>query len=350
MVLVTLDAVGSDTLAALPHLRRRARAGDLFESFYSASPETAPAVASMLTGLYPWEQGLGEGGASVTPGATTIAEALAARGLATAAVVGSPSLGRRAGFAQGFDDFWAGAADATAVTKRALRFLGRASEGALASHPKGQLLWLHYADLEAEPGPSRPRYRREAGRLDRELERLLSRLEGDSGRFETHVVVAVDHGTSFDGGDGGDSDGRRFVQERLRVPLLLLPPRGGPRVRGDVASSPDVARTVLWLAGLRYPAPPFARGRNLSAWAPAPSIDPQATAALRVGAMGVLPEPPGARFFAVDRAGRVFTGDSSGLLGRPPGSTPGDDDAARALFRALASRQPLRRPTDSARL
>lgn len=400
VVLVTIDSLRYDALvedrgdakasSSMPHLLRQAREGALFENFFSAAARTEPSLAAMLTGLPPWDHHPIREGRPLDPRVETIAEVLSQRGFFTGAVVPSSSLRRHLGFAQGFEEFWDGSgrgeldpdesrtsAAASDLTSLALRLIDRASAGAAADAP-GQFLWFHfdglgdpYGDLsggracstsglngtmgsDAGAEVTRRRchraYDEDAAFLDREVERLLSRLDKDR-RWATHVLLVADHGESFRGGESSD-DLMRAVRDQIHVPLVILSPRLRNQVRRDVASSIDVARTVLSLAGVKYPDAPFSSARDLTAWAPDPSIDPQATAGLRIGALGILqgpasPTPPNEGrfdlpaapvFYAVDRAGRVFIGNAAELFTRPPGSGPAAEDQAHVLFESLAVR------------
>lgn len=300
VVLVTAPALPSGGRAAL--LGERAGSAVAFESFYAAAPWTAPSLASMLTGRHPWEHGVLRPGDPLPADAPTVAGALSApfsADYASAAAVArkselGPGFTREFDLAVRTDDPIAGMLDLLdrlAAEDRETR--GRA----------GQLLWIHRDD--------------EAGDLDR----LLDRLDSDAGRFETHVVIVAARGGP------------------VRAPLLLLSPRVGPGARQDVAGSVDVARTLLSLAGIRYPPAPWSNGRDLAAWAPDPELDAGAGSGVRAAAFGMLP-PRGGRpvFYAVDRGGGFYSGGASGLGAAPDGARRDALEEVSALFRALDAR------------
>lgn len=386
VVLVTLDTLRYDTLVgragaepAMPHLLARAREGALFERFYAATSVTQPSHASMLTALHPWEHGVTRNGQTLEARFTTVPELLREAGFETGAVVASFPVAGRFGFAQGFDRFdddfteapvtdrrWEGHAVpedrfyslAGTVTDRALALLD-ADGGDREGGAKSQFFWFHYFDPHdpygdtgggpeyapprafraiekgRDPAPLlrrfRAAYEEDARFLDRELERLLARLDADAERYETHVVVASDHGESF--GEGGAiAHGLRLTEEQIRVPLVILSPRLEPGNRPTVTGSVDVARTLLSLAGVESPGEPWSRARDLAGGGSPGRADGSPA---RVGALGmrrtfgdrrvVELRTDGSRhpiegleFYVVDPEGAVFRGDGSGLEETPP--------------------------------
>jgi hypothetical protein len=78
----------------------------LFESAFSSSPITLPSHTTILTGLIPPRHGVrGNGSFRLGSGPRTLAEALRARGLHTAAFVGAFPLDHRFGLARGFEHY-----------------------------------------------------------------------------------------------------------------------------------------------------------------------------------------------------------------------------------------------------
>src|SRR4029077_18865724 len=89
-----LGAYG-DAKARTPALDLLARQGVLFERAYTPVPITLPAHVSIMTGLLPPAHGVrGNGSFALGPGPTTLAEALKASGLRTAAFIGGFPLAR----------------------------------------------------------------------------------------------------------------------------------------------------------------------------------------------------------------------------------------------------------------
>lgn len=413
LVLVTLDTLRYDALvppsggeSPMPRLLARSRDGALFERFYSATSITQPSHASMLTGLHPWEHGVVGNGQVLDGRFETVAEVLREAGFATAAVVASFPVASRFGFGQGFDSFderftehpvadrrWEGHdvpedrfySLADTVTDRALALLGEgAGAEARDGRPRDRFLWVHYFDphdpygdtgggrryhatsthtliekgRDVEPWLRRLRraYDRDAGFLDRQLDRLLAALEPGGGAYDTHVVLASDHGESF-GEEGALVHGMRLTEEQIRVPLVILSPRVAPGRRRDVAGSVDVARTLLSLAGVEAPAGWAGRGGSagrLGPWARDLTATPgqdRDRDPLRGGALGMRRTFPagrtelrtdgtrhpvdGLRFYAVDPEGRRFLGDGAALTEETPAPGPATARRLTALFRAL---------------
>ena len=300
VVLITLDTLRYDAFAggegkgalaaAMPLLKARADKGTSFSRFYAATSVTQPTHASMFTALHPWQHNVTRNGIELDDSISTIAEALNDAGFETRAVVASFPCASRFGFGRGFDAYqeeftsrfpgqhdWAGRdlpesgffRLAEAVTEHALDAIDRASGSK-------QYFWFHYFDPHGPYGDSagkylvdkmifnrirqgedaasvlahaRQLYRMDVTDLDRKLDRVLARLEADRETIETHVVLVSDHGESL--GEGGSvGHGNRLSECEIHVPCVILSPTVAPGVRDDVATSVDIAPTLLGLAGL----------------------------------------------------------------------------------------------------
>jgi hypothetical protein len=109
IVLICVDTLRADVTAsgALPSLDAVAREGVMFTQASAPAAWTAPAVATMLTGLLPSHHGIA--GSLLTgrlvSGVGTLAEALSARGWYTVAATGGGWISPEQGFHQGFDRF-----------------------------------------------------------------------------------------------------------------------------------------------------------------------------------------------------------------------------------------------------
>jgi arylsulfatase A-like enzyme len=363
-VLVTLDTLRADALAAMPKLSARADEARVFQRAYSASSATQPTHASLFTALHPWEHGVSRNGLVLHESHVTVAERLREAGFSTAAAVASFPLHPRFGFDQGFDVFehgfdrdlgfrrWKGARvgrtfyrTARPATEAALRQLAEA-EGAR------QFFWFHYFDAHAPYGDvegegmtigelastrlqrperlarslarARRLYDRDLAHLDAQLERLFRRLDEDAARTETHVVVTADHGESF--GEGNAlGHGARVTPEQVRVPLLLFSPRVTPGVDVVPAGSVDVAYTLLCLAGA--PTEGFG-GRDLTA----PGAASGATAVgLRVTELTKVDRLLAGVPERFSRRPRFFLTDGQRLYSGHADAVFEDDDPARAV-------------------
>ncbi len=290
VVLITLDTTRADALltdeepAPLEHLSGWARQGLVFAGLYAPSGETQPSHATMFTGMHPWRHGVLTNPAPLPRHLETVAERLGDAGFETGAVVASFPLERRFGFAQGFDLYFdeliagplaarRGFSPAEFVAQQADRMLDELSGDK-------QFLWLHFFDPHAPYGfhsrspkdrlrPSDVRiaitdhgadpeevlararhlYDEDVRIMDRQVDRLLRRLEEESSRFETHIVIVADHGENF-GETGSLGHGRRLTRMDLHVPLIILSPDVEPGMRAEPVGMVDVPATLLDLAGV----------------------------------------------------------------------------------------------------
>ena len=189
VLLIVVDALRRDHLPfygypkdTAPFLTDLSRRAAVFERAHSTSSSTPPAIASLLTSLFPAQHGVvhgfspslrkekGRPRAHVTPladEATTLAEALAAGGYATFAVTENPNVGAALGFTQGFTSFdhYPKAIDAPKIVAR-LEELKPALESR-----RPHLLYLHFMDVHA-PYRERPPFFDDS--LEGEGERRIS--------------------------------------------------------------------------------------------------------------------------------------------------------------------------------
>ncbi len=111
IAIIVIDNLRADHVSAYgykrptsPNLDRIAAEGIRFEHAVSTSNYTAPPHASLLTGRFPTEHGLGESnGRTLASWNTTLAELLSKKGYATLGVVSNPQLSSVFQFGQGFD-------------------------------------------------------------------------------------------------------------------------------------------------------------------------------------------------------------------------------------------------------
>lgn len=182
----------------LGRLTRRAR---LFTSAVTVTPTTTPAVASMLTGLYPFEHGLrGLLGFTLPEGIPTVASALREVGYWAEADVTGPLLPQLKLF-DDFDDFlWANRKEATIHGPRGQAFAARVRTFQAVGRPWFSV--FHVWDLHEHrqvPRGFRGRalsstvYDRALAALDARLAELLPEdsLEGVS------VCLVGDHGENL---------------------------------------------------------------------------------------------------------------------------------------------------------
>jgi arylsulfatase A-like enzyme len=313
VVLVSVDTLRADALGRglTPALDRFAASGAAFERATAAATWTLPSHASLLTSLAPAAHG--GGGAAGTPSTwrpfrapATLAGALKARGWKTKALVSSPVLDRRWGFASGFDEY----GEARGAPERGEPTLAAAAAW-LKSQKGPAFLFVHtnivhgYVRLKdaagascpitradhrpglaalpvaQEPGSplcaqARSAYDRTTRCLDAGLAALLDAAP------DALVVVTSDHGeTLCEPHRSAPLRGHGFpgYEEQLGVPLLLRFPGGrfaGVRVSAPVRAI-DVAPTILDAAGISAPAS-FAGRSLLPLLEGKPTAAPPATA------------------------------------------------------------------------
>ncbi|MBL8291307.1 MAG: sulfatase, partial [Bryobacterales bacterium] len=170
LVLVTIDTLRADRLGCYgyskvktPNLDALAQRGVLFENAISSAPLTAPAHASMFTGVYPTVHKVRDTGGFVLPSSqTTLAENLQARGWDTAAFVGASVLKKSFGFNQGFAiyDDQMPKPDANREVefpeRRAGEVVDRATRWLDSQSGKPYFLWVHVFDPHSPYDPPPP--------------------------------------------------------------------------------------------------------------------------------------------------------------------------------------------------
>ena len=111
VVLVTIDTLRADHVAPYgnlletPAFARLAREGVAVDRAVTSVPTTGPALASLLTGVYPWNHGVLSNAVSLDEGTRTLPRLLGEHGVETAAFVATYVLHPRFGFDQGFDHY-----------------------------------------------------------------------------------------------------------------------------------------------------------------------------------------------------------------------------------------------------
>jgi len=370
LLLVTVDALRADRLACYggpeglgEGLCSVARDGALFRWAFSASPQGAPSAASLLTGRLPSQHGLTARPGAFLPGsARTLAERLARRGFATAAVVSSPELNLSRNLDQGFARWDGRGAGGTPAGRRGAAASVDAALRELERLEPPWLLWMHLGDLHG-PFPPPPvesyeayerRYRERLRLLDAEVARLLETVRALP--EPVGILLAGLHGEAAGEGGSWYRHGHSLGPEQIRVPLLWRPPGGGSPVEvGVPVSTVDVLPTLLAVAGAsgaedertRELEPPSPEGRAL----PGPGDPPSAPGRPRA----LFAELPGevavvsgrdyyARLRGTRRGARLAELPEDGSLPRP--APPPPDRAVRLaeLEARLAELEDLRPP------
>lgn len=298
LLLIVVDTLRADRLGTYgyhlptsPVLDRLAGESLVFETAISPAPFTMPAMAGLMTGLYPDRTGVINHSPQdrIHDSVATLAELARRRGYRTSAVVSNPWLVRaQSGFGRGFDTFISkhslglgeGKFDAKQVTDQALALMGKPSKSPF-------FLWVHYLDthMPYQPPPqfaslfgdgrtssrvvedfslgrdhkqaiyfgargyrqselqrTRDLYDASVRFVDTQIGRLLEAL--DTGSRKVLVVVTADHGESL--GDHGLFFAHDFTlyEELLHVPLILRHPTVGPQRISTPVSLLDVFATL----------------------------------------------------------------------------------------------------------
>jgi arylsulfatase A-like enzyme len=262
VLLITVDTLRADRVgcygdaqARTPSMDALARAGTLFERAFSPVPLTLPSHASILTGLLPPAHGVrGNGSFALPAGPVTLAEALGARGLATAAFIGGFPLDHRFGLGRGFGHYDDALARAGGVhfsfAERRGDEVASAAVGWLGSHAGPVFVWAHFFDPHSPYDPPEPfrsggdLYRGEVAAADSAAGVLLKAWDARPG--PSFVALVSDHGEAF--GEHREESHSLFVYDAtLHVPLLLRGPgiAAGRRVTTPAVGIQDLAATLL---------------------------------------------------------------------------------------------------------
>ncbi|MBJ19903.1 MAG: hypothetical protein CL933_10845 [Deltaproteobacteria bacterium] len=317
-----VDAVGSfgGEGANTPNFDSLAAAGIVFESTFSSSSWTRPAMASLLTGLHPPRHRVQKLFSVLSDDMPTLAEGLQDRGYATAFVTANPSTGSFFGFDRGFDEMvelykrrtfgrvknTEMTATSTQATAEARDWLNEASRPffltVLSIDPHApydppdrfdrpgaprdrRLRNLTFKNLSAaDKERVRELYQGEVSFNDDSFGLLLEHLR-TTGELENTVIVFVaDHGEEF-WEYGRRAHSASLVDTLIHVPLVIWLPEkmrtGLPKRVEYPVQLVDLMPTLLQLLGA--PVPDGLDGRFLFD----PPLDPPAPtlASLKIGEM-----------------------------------------------------------------
>lgn len=280
-----------------PHADAFAKEATLFESVVAQAPWTRPAVASILTGVWPKTHGVNGRQDALSHQALTLAEMLQSRGYHTAGFATNGNVAKAFGFAQGFDTY-----ELLPRSRQASRFVTERAARWLDENPdRPFFLYLHTVDPHSPYRPE-PEFRARfapavpndgtgghpwLGRLQHgslratrtEIDNALALYDAEIAQNDasfgaliellrkrglwdnTAVVFLSDHGEEFHD-HGGWEHGKTLYSEMLHVPLIVrLPGLGEGRRIGEVAQQIDLVPTLL--AWLGMPLPPHLEGRDL---------------------------------------------------------------------------------------
>jgi choline-sulfatase len=275
VILITIDTLRADHLGCYgykeiqtPTIDALAHDGVLFKHAISQVPLTWPSHAAILTGTYPFQNGVQDfTGHPLSPQFRSVAQAFQQAGYATGAVVSSFVLDRSWGLARGFD-YYDDAFSAETFRQKDIGLVDRKAQESV-SHALAWLkrtpkrpffLWLHLYDPHSPydpPEPFRTQYRDhlydgEIASADHELSRLILWLK-QTGIYDRSLIVLLsDHGESL--GEHGESEHGFFIyNSTIHIPLIVKAP-----VRSGFSLDPvdrpvetiAVAPTLLHLGGV----------------------------------------------------------------------------------------------------
>lgn len=303
IILITIDTLRADHLSCYGYHRKTspvidhvARQAIVFNRAYSTASWTAPAMASIFTGLYPREHGVLHGVAQGPKAAITgqemlensfitLPEILKNAGYTTFGISSNGHLSQSTGFGQGFDYFathWFMKSPAPNVSIKKWQNTIR------NAHP--YFLWIHYFDPHNPYAPRSPwfekymppdhpnsqwsrevmanpkeyidaiksdptafntlidRYDSEINFCDYHIGQIFQLLQPDE---NTLVIITSDHGEAFLEHDQllhGDT----LYEEEIRVPLIIRLPGSSPtpRVLENPVTIRDIYATIVDLTGI----------------------------------------------------------------------------------------------------
>jgi len=310
ILLVSIDTLRADRLGVYgnrvtpsptPTLDALAASGVVFEQAVSSASETAPAVATLMTGLYQDRHRVDYNRAILDISQRTLAERLTEAGYDSVAFIANRLIDAQHGFNQGFSRMDVVESRPLAVPSTDDRLVANVTAW-LDAPPtdKPWFLWVHMMDphgpyssapeswsrdfdysaaeatAEIEPPISDsnfglgviPAYQRLPGLVrlsdyvrrydgeirftDTQLGVVLTKLAGSGQQEDTIVVVIADHGESLVEHDELLQHGWFVYDATVKVPLIVAwPPKiaAGKRHAAQVCTV-DVVPTILELAGV----------------------------------------------------------------------------------------------------
>lgn len=281
VVLVVIDTLRVDHLPfygypkeTAPFLSKLAARGVVFDKAYAASSWTAPATASIFTGLYPFQHGVVMGLMAqmklvrkdpsikinqIPEKVTTLPEVFRRGGYRTFGVSDNANISRHQGFDQGFDQLICFThKGAGAINQQVLDLEKEIRAGG------PYFLYLHYNDphlpykISLDDSEKTGDWITDLKAIyDKEIAHVDSRLEELYDRFgwsrNTILVVTADHGEEFKE-KGVLGHGKSLYNTVIHVPLLFSWPEREPFPAKRPAvnvSTLDIMPTLVSLLGFR---------------------------------------------------------------------------------------------------
>ncbi len=294
VVLITLDALRADAVGGLggdprltPYLTRFLRQADWVGRGVASSSWGVPAMASLFTGLSPWQHhAILDGDAELADDLLTLPRAFKALGYRTAGFSGGRWYTAEYGYDRGFDTFDVAGRNREAaellesleggkvlvwvhITQPDTPFVRRdwllpsLAAGVPAAELRALPRLIEPAEVEAHADPAVPLPAAELRRLklmyqlnvawaDEKVGRLLDALQASGQWDRSLVVVAADYGEEM-GEQGVVGHGDDLARASLEVPLAVKLPSWCRRplavARGERAALTRVWATLVEAAG-----------------------------------------------------------------------------------------------------
>jgi choline-sulfatase len=276
VILITMDTLRVDHVGCYgaktvrtPVLDALAVDGVVFEHAISQVPLTWPSHAAILTGTYPFQNGVQDfTGPPLSSQFRSVAQAFNKNGYATGAVVSAFVLDRSFGLIRGFDSYDDAFSaetflqkDLGTVDRKAADSVTQAIGWLQKTNHRPFFLWLHLYDPHSPYDPPEPfntqyhdhLYDGEVAYADHELGRLIAWLKRNQLYDRSLIVFLSDHGESL--GDHGEKEHGFFIyNSTVHIPLIVKPPaRSGahPKRVSRPVETIAVAPTLLHSAGLK---------------------------------------------------------------------------------------------------
>jgi len=305
VLIFVVSSLRADALSAYdpdrgdtPYFDELAVYGVTFEEAYSTSSWARPAMASLLSGLYPWHHGVNDTDDHLPASIPSLAGIFSDHGYTSALVTANPNVGPLFGFEHGFDEVielysrslpgkvepHEFIAQSETVVEVALKWIEERPRPyflvVLAIDPRapylpprnhdaaqfrsrsgvdGQISSLRRLSKSRTPDDEarvRELYQAEVKSTDESFGKLITTLKRDGEIEETIVVLTGDHGEAFWEYDI-QGHGESLSRELLQIPLIIRYPRDrrlppGARTNMPI-SSVDLGPTLLELSGLGIP-------------------------------------------------------------------------------------------------
>jgi arylsulfatase A-like enzyme len=246
ILLLTIDALGADKCWGLkksltPNIKRLNQQGAIFTNAISTTSSTTPSLASIHTGLYPFQHGIKSTyGFRLKASAITIAEILKDNGYSTFANVGGP-LTSPTNLNRGFDHYVYRPAHLmlpifkyrfAIKVARINSFLLMREADKIFKLVEPWFYWIHLLDLHNRwrsrrwsKNDSLSDYEFALTNVDKKIGRLLNAININ----KTMVIIAADHGhhvSTLDpkraGIDYAEAHGFSIYDTLVHVPLIMV--------------------------------------------------------------------------------------------------------------------------------